>query len=434
MSLSVKTKSIGALFLGLFLLFSCEELGPFGLGEDDIAPLEFLTTEVNTSSGIVLVDSIITGGTGTILTGDRSANFGDMIAKAYSAFYINTNTLDRPDDEAVLDSVKLNLRFNYRFDSKEENNDFNLKAYQIEGEFPDTLYVNSSSLPASDLVIASGDLQVNSIDSVYSLEVNQDWANLTFGLLIDEDLDIFESLENFRNYFPGLVFQSDDPFNNLMGIATGELLEIRFYFSEPASDGSGLTVNREIFFNGQFSPSFYSLDSDRSSTAYSNVQTPAVEYPVSDKLLVHNGAGVVSKINISGLKDFTDAEPNSIVNLVEFTVGPIDELEDGTNPPQGLFLYFTDDQNTLIPDNGRVRGIQQDGVNVLNSQFPVRLSYDAETRTYKNSITSYVQNYYNDIFRRDFVLLYPIDMNLSANGFEVSPDDIKLKIFYSQLR
>lgn len=433
MNLSVKTKPIGALFLGLFFLFSCEELGPFGLGEDDIAPLEFLTAEVPTTGGIVLIDSIITIGAGSILTGEGSMPFGDFNAVAHSAFYYEQLSLRRPSDEARLDSVKVNLQFNYIFDNNDQSAELSLKAFQLDGEFPDTTYVTSSSLPISDVLIAQNDLVITDLETTYSLDVNEDWSTLVFAALGDRDNPLFSDLDVFRSFFPGLAFISETP-DNVFGIIPGENLEIAFYYSEPAADGSGLTDNREFILNGRLSPHFYSLDVDRSATPYSQVQDPEIEYAPNDKLLVHSGAGIVSKVDISALRGFSDQEPNSIVNLAEFEIGPIEELPDGVEPPEAISLYFTDDTNLPIADNNSFRGIQQDVAPVLGSQFPVRLTYDASTRTYRNSITTYTQNYYNDIFRRDFLFLYPRDMNNSVNGFEVLPENVKIKIFYSQLR
>lgn len=433
MNLSAKTKSFGALFLGLFFLFSCEELGPFGLGEEDIAPLEFLTTEIPTTGGIVLIDSIVTIGAGSILTGDRSMPFAEVSAIAHSAFYYDQISLRRPSDEAQLDSVKLNLRFNYIFESDDQGVALSLKAFQIDGEFPDTTYVTSSSLPISDVVIAQGDLVIDDLEETYSLAVDENWSNLVFDGLGDADNPLFGDLEFFRSFFPGLAFVSETP-ENVFGIIPGENLEIVFYYSEPAADGSGLTDNREFTLSGRLSPHFYSLDVDRSATPYSQVQEPAVEYTANDKLLVHSGAGVVTKVNISALREFSDQQPNSIVNLAEFEIGPIEELPNGVEPPEAISLFFTDDANIPIIDNGAFRGVQQDVAPLLGSQFPVRLTYDSSTRTYRNSITTYTQNYYNDILRRDFLFLYPRDMNNSVYGFEVSPENVKIKIFYSQLR
>lgn len=435
MNLSAKSKNLGALFLGLFLLFSCEELGPFGLGEDDIAPLEFLTTEVSTSGGIVLVDSIVSIGTGTLLTGDRSMPFAEMSAKAYSAFNFDVVGLRRPSNEAQLDSVKLNVRFNYLFENNADGIDVDLKAYQVDAEIKDTtIYFTSSSVPVSDVLIAENDLLITDFDSTYSLAVDQAWSDLVFDALGDASNPLFQSLANFRSFFPGLAFQTDEPVDNIFGIEPGENLEIVFYYSEPAADGSGLTDNREFVMSGRISPHFYNLNVDRSTTAYSQVQDPAIEYPTSNYLLVHSGAGVVAKLDISGLTDFSEQEANSIVNLVEFEVGPIQDLPEGVDPPEALYMYFTDDENTTIADNNAFRGIQVDTAPVLSSQFPVRLTYNSVTKTYKNSITTFAQTYYNDVFRREKILLYPTDMNASASGFEVSPDNVKIKIFYSQLR
>ena len=272
------------------------------------------------------------------------------------------------------------------------------------------------------------------LDSVYSLTVDNAWANEVFNGLKDEDDERFTDPDEFDRWFPGLKFVTEGSVNNIFGFAPGQSLEFRFYFNEPSSDGSGRTENREIAISGNASPHFYSLEVDRSNTAYSQVEEPEIEYEAQNSLLVHSGAGVVSKINISELSDFAVNNDKVIVNLVELTIGPINDLEPGATAPEALYLYFTDDQNTLIFDNNNVRGIQQDGVNVLSSSFPVRLQYDAESKTYTNSITSYVQNYYNDIFRRDFVFMFPSDMNNTANAFELNPDLINIKIYYSELR
>jgi hypothetical protein len=433
MNLLAKNKFIGALLLGLVFIFSCEELGPFGLGEDDIAPLEFITTEVSTTGGIVLNDSIISRGVGTILTGARNEVFGQMTAKAYTGFFYDQNNLRRPSDEAVLDSVRFNIRFNYRY-ADDGVNAFNLKAYQIEGSFPDTVYVTSSAVNVSNTLISESNLNITRLDSTYSLLVSETWSNTIFDALGDAGNPIFQSLENFRTFFPGLAIQSDDPLDNIYGLETEENIEIRFYYNEPSPDGSGLRVSREFALDGSRSPHFYSLDSDRAATPYSQVQDPAIEYTPVDKLLVHAGAGITPKIDISGLADFTEQEQNSLINLVEFTIGPIEPLPNGVEPPTTILLYFTDDQNTTIRDGNLFRGIQRDAAPVLTSQAPVSLIYDRNTRTYKNSVTTYVQNYYNNFFRRDFILLYPAVMNSSANGFEVAPENVNLKIFYSQLR
>jgi hypothetical protein len=62
MNLLDKNKGIGALVLGLFLFISCEENGPFGLSGDDVAPIEFSSTDISVTSSVVLLDSITSSG------------------------------------------------------------------------------------------------------------------------------------------------------------------------------------------------------------------------------------------------------------------------------------------------------------------------------------------------------------------------------------
>ena len=68
----------------------------------------------------------------------------------------------------------------------------------------------------------------------------------------------FNDPDEFAIWFPGLRFTSANSINNIFGFAPGESLEFRFYFSELASDGSGLIENREIAISGDGSPHFYS--------------------------------------------------------------------------------------------------------------------------------------------------------------------------------
>ena len=206
MNLSAKIKSFAALLLGFLFLVSCEELGSFGLAEDDIGPLEFFTKDLNATGGLVLIDSIISRGTGTIMVGERSASFGQMSAKAYSAFFLQLSGLLRPKDEATLDSVKLNINFNYKFEDTGLNQRISLEAYQVLKVFPDINYVTSSFLPVTDDLIAEGEILVEDLDSVYSLNVDPDWANEVFEGLKDEGDARFNDPDEFAIWFPGLRF------------------------------------------------------------------------------------------------------------------------------------------------------------------------------------------------------------------------------------
>ena len=102
--------------------------------------------------------------------------------------------------------------------------------------------------------------------------------------------------------------------------------------------------------------------------------------------------------------------------------------------PSTLFLFITDERNSVIRDGDVFRAIQQDGANVLARLSPLALGFNTETRTYTGSLTSFTQAYFSNLFRRDEIFIYPSSMELSVNGFSIDPDDLQIKIFYSQLR
>ena len=433
MNLLGKIRITGAfLLVGLIVFNSCEESGPFGLGTEDVAPLEFYTEDIEVPVTQVLIDSINSRNTGRLLTGSVNSPAGLMSATAYSALQFEANLIDRPDAAAELDSVKFTVNFNYLYDESEQNTFASLKAYKIEKSFPDTTYVTSSSLPLTNEVIASADLDIVDLDSTYELTIDQAWADYVFAGFKDET-DEFENDSTFNRFMPGLGFVIEGNNSNIFSLAGGGDIEIRFYYSQPAPDGSGLTDNLEFAITGEDKPNFFNLDVDRGATEYASMQEPAVEYAASANPIVHSGGALITKLDIGGLNDFSESKEDIVINLVEFTVGPIASLPEGVDPPAALYMYFTDDQNIPVRDGTNFRGIQRDGTNVLSSSFPVTLNYDADTRTYSNSISTYVQSYYQGAFRRNHVFLFPTDMNQSVNSFQITPSDINLKIFFSEL-
>ena len=79
MNLLAKIRIGGALILGLAIFNSCEEKGDFGLGSDDVAPIEFDVESISLSSGIVWLDSINSANLGRVFVGEHSGSgFGEI--------------------------------------------------------------------------------------------------------------------------------------------------------------------------------------------------------------------------------------------------------------------------------------------------------------------------------------------------------------------
>jgi len=431
MNLLGKIGIFAMLILGVAMFNSCEEKGDFGLGSDDVAPIEFDAQEISLETSLVWLDSIPSSGTGRLMVGEHTgSDFGVMQAKGFVALDLN-ESFHTLVEGSVLDSTRINFRINYLYDTA-DNRELNLRAYQIGEAFPDTSYITRNELIQSNTLLASGDLLIEKFDSTYAVVVDEAWANQIFEGIRNDDAT-FGTQEAFNAFFPGFALRHEGATDNIFGLGVGSGFEMVFYYSDPIDD-SDEVVNKELTMSSTGMPNFHNFTVDRSATEFSAVQETNVVYTGQSRLTVQAGAGMVTKLDLSDLKRFTDENEGVIINLAEIKVGPIGDLPEGTFPPPILFLALTDDRNTIIPDGTNFRSIQQDGANVLSRSTPLQLFYNSETRTYTASMTTYTQAYFSDIFRRDEVFLYPNNMNLSVNGMTFTVEDIQIKIFFSQLR
>lgn len=434
MNLLAKIRIYGALVLGLIIFNSCEEKGDFGLGSDDVAPIQFDSENISLNTSIVWLDSIRSHNLGRMFVGGHSGSeFGDLSATGFISVDLNESRHPTLTGDAVFDSARINFSVNLLYDTSANNRQLNIRAYEIAEEFKDTVYITSSTLQQSNTLLASRDIQIEKFDSIYVMEVDQAWANQIFEGIRNGDAT-FDTQEAFDDFFPGFALKHEGASQNVFGISTGANFEMILYYSVPLDDGSGDLSNRTINMTSTGRTSFHNLTVDRSATDFSVVQETNIVYDAVPRLIVQAGAGIVTRLDLSDLERFTNENEGVIINLAEITIGPISDLPEGILPPPSLFLFLTDERNTTIRDGTVFRSIQEDGANVLGRNTPLRLNYDSESRTYSGSMTTFAQAYFSDIFRRNEFFLYPSNMNLGVDGFSIGIQDLQIKIFYSQLR
>lgn len=419
--------------LGLAIFNSCEEKGEFGIATDDVAPVEFSTVDVPVGASMVLMDSIITSNISIALFGQlNNSPFGNpVLATGYMG--LSANVVNQPEipDEATLDSVQINFRMGYLFDTLTTNRELNLELYPITETFYDTTYINSNSLTIGDELLANGQFQIDDFDSVYTLNVTENWVTDFFEGIRFED-ENFTSQEKFEQYFPGIAFRTTTGNNNIFGMQTDSNFKIVFYYSQPNDDNTD-RVSKTFEMSGTSMPNFFNVQVERAGTEFASVVDVNTEYGGTNVLGVHSGEGLVTKLDFKEIESFLDDNPNVIINLAELTIGPITDFPDGQVPPIGLIFYLTDGENTRIPDRSTFRAIQEDGRSPLGSGNPVRLFYNSETKSYVGSLTGYVKAFKEGTFKRSQFLMYPSEMNSSLKGFTLSRENLKLKIFYSEV-
>jgi hypothetical protein len=447
MNLLDKKLRMGAMVMALFLLISCEESGDFVLGDLDISPVEFFSENVAITSSVLLIDSIPTDSNDNLLIGSLDNDqFGRTEAQGFSKLNLNKEQLVDLLDDAILDSAHFNFKFNYK-----HNDDLNVLdliigavipnsiedtvSYYTDSNAPRTLIDKVSGLP---LQIGRGRVDVGDLDSIITIDLDDAWALKFFNDLKDKDprLDNQETFES--QYLGGLAFLPGEFNTGMFGIEAVEESNMILYFHQTSPTGTGfINFTQELTYHD--AKHFYVLESDKSGSEVAEVVESATSYePSSGLRYIQEGNGIVTKFDISDFGEFSESNPDIIINFADLIIGPIQEpfnLNDP--PPQTLLVYITDEQNTLIKDRNVFRGIQRDSestLGVISSSSTISLDYDPSTKSYKGSMTSFIQSYHGGVFQRDELLLFTNNMNGSVNGLVLDPENINLKVFYSELK
>ncbi|MFT7055578.1 MAG: hypothetical protein ACI905_002575 [Roseivirga sp.] len=432
MSLLVKIKKFVAFLLIFGFLFSCEKSGDFGFGSDDVSPVEFLVQNVPMTSSVVMLDSLLTSNLNIGLIGAVSdPNFGNTEATTYSRLNLRKSVLNAISTEAILDSVKLNIRVGYLFNTS--NKEVNLEMYKLAEELEDTVHTTASSTAISEELILQGTFVVDNLDSIYSLDVSADFGNNLFELMRSDDVSITNQ-SAFENIFPGVAFKSLASSNNVFGINLDEITNITFYYRDLDSSGEVTLAATHALTFGSLEH-YYGLALDKSGSQLDGLtETNTLFTPTSGLRYFQSGVGIVTKLDISEFQNFSEQNPEIIINSAQFSLGPIEDLPTGVNPPNTLLLLLTDSENTRISDRTGFRAVQQDGANQIANTAPLSLVYDPSTKTYKASITTFITSYYLNVFRRNEFLIYPQTINNSLDQFIFDPSNVKIEVVYSKLR
>ena len=416
-----KKKSFGAVVLALILFVSCEESGDFGLQTTD--SLAFASEDIAISSSVVLEDSIRSSNVGTLLVGRlNDGHFGMTEATSYLDFGLKSE--ESISDSATFTSAFLNLKFNVRGGSS--SSVFSLDVAALEESIVDSVtHYTKDATPFSQEFLAQQTFRIDTLDSVFSIRLEDAWASDIFNEIVNGSFDEDE----FKSIFKGFAVMPGAGTNVFSGISPSET-NITFNYSAPSDDG---TVDEEQVFPLQ-SHSYYGLEVDRSTSPLNEVTDFAREYaPSSGLRYVQSGTGVLTKLDISAIDRFFEDHPDANISLAELTVGPITSIGSSYQAPSSLTLNMTDSLNTLISGGTFFLSVQEDGQNPIGNDRSIQLSYDTEDESYIISITSFVQFNENGLIDRKQLFIRPSNMHTELNGFIIHPDSIQLKIFYSEL-
>lgn len=470
-------------------LSSCED-DPSTIGfRDDTNRFKVIYKELDVPSSVLLVDSVSTFNnpaftdTRRLLIGRQwDANFGLIETEAYTQFRPYNPTYTFPTG-SLLDSAVLNLTLDYYYygdqsvatqeifvheltDSiiTEQAYYFNSQvAYDPNPIGSSTISVNPTAFDTFLAANRDNDATNNRIDTISITLDKQRFAQNLFDAAVSSSSE-YREFRSFRRQFKGLAIRSEgdqkiigiNPFNdsNPTALARSRII---LYFRIPDPNNTGQFLKRSIDFtllslgSGNSVMGFSSIDVDRQGTPLAGLEEFFKEFvPSNNMRYVQAGAAVVTKIDLSSFKAFTDTIPNFVVNSAELFIA----AEEQSLPlPRFLGLRVLKSNNRFrfgsegiptyynglfaVDNSGFLLLGERLNASVLSTNYNLELQQSSTgTNTYQEYFTAFFQRLYS--FRDEQVqflnfALFPTspEIGKSVNGFSFKADNIKLRLFYT---
>ncbi len=450
--------SLHKTYIGLVLLsalFSCEDPSRLGIdliGNND--DLGVLYTEIPLTSEVVLLDSINTTSRGTMMTGNHTDNdFGNLEVQSYIRVVPPGVAPDIPESVVSADSIRMNLRFNYYFGQSPVTH--YLRVHELSEQIDtERIYYSFDSTKFIPTSLVDSSFTVSDQDTLLSLNLDALNDRLFQAMLgyQPDSAGAAEFLENFN----GLTLISGANSNAVLGF-NSQFSDSQLTLYYTTND----TVVNTIDFG--FSSYYNRITPDYTGTELEGIQLLEDFSPISGNTYLQTGAGLVPKVNFDAFYDFIDNDTTGSVVINQALI-VMDELRglDGTiNPPETMSFYYTDENNQLVMvgiENLMVPAtIQTDQVYITttrNNLDPfntslrsVRAELDTANIDYRPEITLFIQFMADGAFDRsatDKVLSMPFsfvetpttvqEIGRNVDRFIVTPDNLRLEIFYTRLK
>lgn len=444
--LTLPAKLVLGLFISFTIASSCSDPSTIGLELDpNNNQIGVSFVEIPLSASVILQDSFRTTNSNRLVFGtDQSDFFGEVTATSYSRLFFNRE-VPRPSSTAVLDSVK----FNFNIRSVLTDNptaEKTLRVHKLEEQIRDVLYFNFSYLEYNQEPFLETKVNLSARqDTLITVPADGDFTRKIFDDL--KEGSAFQDIFTFREYLPGIVFTGSSEDKTSFSVQPGNNTGLIFFYRN-----EGDTVSRTYPIatgvNNNVARHFNQVERNSESTPIQSIKEPWVAYDLDGKAGSMNNTGLLVRIDMSALDDFIDTLQNVTFNQVTLQLGPVLNVSDSRRPPQLHTMYFTNETNrVLVRNDGRPMAVHPDNFPQVDpetgepifSETPAYLAFDAESRIYKQTITSHVNAIYRRQIERSDFLLYPIVSNndeyrQSLRSFVFNSNEVKLRIYYSTTR
>lgn len=445
---------------------SCTDPSEIGLELDpENNQLGVFYTEIPLSASMVLLDSLNTTNSNVLMAGgDISPFFGTTEAIGFSRVnYVPYNrdipAASRPNATSVLDSARFQFTITNQITANSFAENKTISVHRLLEPINDITYYSTDKLAYDENPIAVGSYRFQAgRDTIVSTALNETLAQDFFNRLKSND-PIFSNVFAFREYFPGIAIKGNVEEQAGIPVSVLNTGMVLYYRNE------GDTVSRRFLISTAESRSFNYINNDRTGTPLENVQETRTPYDVGNLVGLKANTGLVMKINTTALKNFMDTIQNVVFNQVIIEMGPIEVQPQGFRPYSNLFMFYSEN-NTGWYSNPEFKRVERDPI-PNQPPSPAVLSYLADNRIYRQSITSYTNNLYRSGQEHRDLIIYPDNPDLqvgpnqnlssvqavssnpqplpldcttclnykeSLRQLIVDQNTIKLKVYYSKIR
>jgi len=416
------------IFISSLLFKACDENPTkFTLGEKYIESQTDLTL-IDTFSvrlSTVILDTVITSGTGSMLIGSYHDDiFGKITSHSYFQIGI-PDSFDVKDDD-IYDSLKLVICYNhYSFGDTTQSQKISVHQLTENIEFDtDDIITSKTSFNYNPHPIGS---------IIYTPKPNSEMDTLFIKISDDIGLDLFTKLrdnseiltnnESFLNYFHGLVLVADDSYYGAMIGFNASENDVRLILYSSRGTLAAEQINYEFKLE-DLTKQFNNITHDFASTQLNTLVEQRNELSSTKSagfLFLQGGIGLVMRVDFPSLQEILLRERGKIMEA-QLSIAPLQSSYNNFDLPSELIIYESDKLNRVQSE-------------VATSTLTIDELYHEET-TYFFDITDYLKDELADSYvdpEKGLLITLPSDdLKTTFNRLIIDTENqnTKLKIYY----
>jgi len=413
----------------LFLLIACQNSDDLGLELDPgNAETQVFFQEFDLDVTSILIDSLRTDESNQLLLGANTDSvFGTVSVNAYSELAYRNGAV--PVDTLIVESGKLYLEVSEILTSNaliDQQLEIRLTAEPI---FESAVYLADEELEVNEPIVAIWPLVVTNADSLIEIDLQLDF--------VESFWNTVRRSSNIADLDYGIELRPTNPNGGIASIEINADSTFMEFTSKDTRDSTYLT-----FF--VLANQAHNIERDLSGGALSALANTGDEVDASGIAYINSLAGVYTKIDLTPIQGFIEANPTAIINNATLEVPVLDQkINNQSDRIEGINFFF-EKPGSVINGPGLIDDISNsvlapeeqysDGRQQLTSRV---ILLEEDSLSYDESITLFSQFLLNQQLEEDeivtsgFILIPSIRMTPQQSAIAAS--DVKLKIFYTEL-